>query len=305
MTLAAPQLSVLIGRVSTVEPERILEVLAALRLQDMVEEHEVIVVDRRQDALSARMAREFPEVRLLPCAGDVPLPAMHDLALENARGEIVVVTEDHCVAAPAWLRGIVDAFRHHPQAACIAGAVENGTADEPVDRATYLCEYAEFTPPIAEGPGARLCGVNVAYRRSVLLAVPGELRRGRFWDDGVQAYLRRRGDLLVASNHIRVEHRKRIPLRTFVAQRLAYSRQFAGLRFPPHAWLRRGAAALATPLLPLLLVLRLARSVLRSPQVARQARTCIPQLLLFYAAWAVGEFLGYAGGPGTALAEVE
>lgn len=305
MTLARPGLSVLIGRVSTIEPQRILEVLQALRTQDTAEDYEVIVVDRRQDEISARIAREFPAVRVLPCDSTLPLPAMCDLALASARGEVVVVTEDHCVPAPSWLRSISDAFHEYPAAAGIAGAVVNGTAERAIDRATYLCEYAEFTPPIEEGTGGPLCGVNVAYRREVLLEVPVGLRRGRFWDSGVQSHLRDAGALLVATNRIRIEHRKRIPLGAFIAQRMAYSRQFAGLRFPRRAWLRRGAAALATPLLPLLLAVRLARSSVRSPIVARQARTCVPLLVFFYCAWALGEFVGYARGPGTALVEVE
>lgn len=305
MTLAGPRLSVLIGRASTIEPERILEVLRALRIQDTADDYEVIVVDRRQDEISSRVAREFPEVRTLPCYPGLPLPAMYDLALASARGEIVVVTEDHCVPAPSWLQSIAEAFREYPAAAGIAGAVVNGTPARAVDRATYLCEYARFTPPIEEGPDAPLCGVNVAYRRAALLGVPAELRRGRFWDSGVQPHLRASGALLVSTNRILIEHRKSIPLRTFAAQRVTYSRQFAGLRFPPRAWLRRGAAALATPLLPLLLAVRLVRSSWRSQMVARQAWTCAPLLVLFYFAWALGEFVGYARGPGTALAEVE
>jgi len=305
MTVPEPRLSVLIGRVSTVEPERIVEVLRALRLQETEEDHEVIVVDRSQDGFSARIARDFPEVRILSCDRSLPLPAMHDLALAAARGEIVIVTEDHCVPTSSWLHNISDEFRRYPAATGISGAVENGTSDGVVDRATYLCEYARFTPPIEEGTSAPLCGVNVAFRREALLRVPVELRRERFWDCGVQPYLREAGALLVATNRIRIEHRKRIPLRLFVAQRLAYSRQFAGLRFPPRAWLRRGAAALGTALLPLLLTARLVGYSLRSPTVARQASNCAPLLLLFYLVWAMGEFVGYTRGPGTALADVE
>lgn len=298
-------MSVLIGRVSAVEPERVLEVLEALRAQDFTEEFEVIVVDRRQDELSTRIAREYPEVRRLPCDVNLPLPAMRNLALEAAQGEIIVVTEDHCVPGASWLRSVSESFREHPEAAAIAGTVENGAITDAVDRATYLCEYADFTPPIAEGPTARICGINVAYRRKVLLQSPVELRRERFWESALHPYLLRQGATLIATNRIRIEHRKRIPLRTFLAHRMTYSRQFAGLRFPPGAWLRRVAAALATPLLPLLLVARFMRSVARSPLVARQAPSAAPFLIVFYFAWALGEFVGYARGPGSALAQVE
>jgi hypothetical protein len=45
--------------------------------------------------------------------------------------------------------------------------------------------------------------------------------------------------------------------------------------------------------------------MVRSPQVARQASSAAPLLLIFYVVWAVGEFVGYLRGPGSALAEVE
>ena len=305
MKLGEPLVSVLIGRVSTIEPGRIIEVLQALRAQDLAAAHEVIVVDRRQDEWTERMAREFPEVRLLPCDAGLPLPAMRNLALEAAAGEFVVVTEDHCVPGPTWLRTVSDVFREHPSATAIAGAVENGSTASAVDAATYLCEYAEFTPPIVDGPSERLCGVNIAYRRAALLQVPVELRRGAFWETAVDPYLRRSGATLLATNRLRVEHRKRIPLRSFLAHRFAYSRQFAGSRFPPRSWLRRAVAATLAPALPIVLVARMARSAARSPAVARALPAAAPFLLVFFVAWALGELVGYSCGPGSALAEVE
>lgn len=295
----------LIGRVSTIEPERILEVLQALQDQDVAGEFEVIVVDRIQDSLSTEIAQAHPTFNVMRCGERLPLPAMRNMALEAARGEIVVVTEDHCVPGTTWLRQIEQSFGEHPEAAAIAGTVENGTSTLAVDRATYLCEYAEFTPPIEPGVTDHLCGVNIAYRREALMQVPVELRRERFWEASVHPWLLKRGAALIATNGIRIEHRKRIPFAKFLAHRMAYSRQYAGLRFPAQAWLRRVTAALATPLLPLLLAARLLRSMVRSPQVARQASSAAPLLLIFYVVWAVGEFVGYLRGPGSALAEVE
>ena len=102
--------SVLIGRVSKLEAARIVDTLCALREQQPAVSHEVIVADRLNDAVSRRIERDFPEVRLLGFPPDASLPALRTAALVAARGRFAVVTEDHCVPARDWLAQIVRAF---------------------------------------------------------------------------------------------------------------------------------------------------------------------------------------------------
>src|SRR5262249_10978123 len=92
-----PRFSILIGRVSTEDSDRVLELLDALRQQDGSPAYEVIVADRRLDWITELIRDNYPEVRLLLCAAETPLPELRTRALECARSEYVVVTEDHCV----------------------------------------------------------------------------------------------------------------------------------------------------------------------------------------------------------------
>ena len=70
-----PLFSILIGRVSTEDGERIIETLESLRNQDAPLTREVIVVDRLDDAVSKVIGARFPEVKLLPCGRNASLPA--------------------------------------------------------------------------------------------------------------------------------------------------------------------------------------------------------------------------------------
>jgi len=80
---------------------------------------------------------------------------------------------------------------------------------------------AALAPPIAEGRGAPLAGMNTLYRRRVLDACAPETLTGGFWETTVHPRLRAKGELLVASDRIRVVHLKRFSLRLFAGQRYA------------------------------------------------------------------------------------
>ena len=299
-----PYFSVLIGRASTEDVRRILEVLDALRLQDCREPYEVIVVDRCDDALSRIVDESYPEVHLLRCRADLSLPQMRALALQAARAPHVIVTEDHCVPATGWLQQFARLIREYPRAVAIGGCVENGLTQNTLDWATYLCEYASAASPFAEGPCTELTGVNVAYTRRVLSALPAQQLEQGFWELTVHPLLNSRGDLLIVSDTPVVYHRKRFSLRHFLRQRLAYSRYFAGARFGRRR-LARALAAVSSPALPVLFAARLMREMRTRRRFKGPALRAAPYLALFFLAAAAGELIGYVSGPGTALGTLE
>ena len=300
-----PLFSVLIGRVSTEDGDRILETLASLQAQEGGLTHEVIVVDRLHDAVSGAIRVRFPQVRLLPCEAGLSLPRMRAQALAVAQGSLILVTEDHCVPPRSWLLDFHQIAQDQPDAAVIAGCVENGVTERALDWATFLCEYAAFSPPIAEGYGGALAGMNVMYRRRALADCPPELLTKGFWETTLHPWLAARGEKLLASNRIRIFHCKRFSWRLFAAQRYVYSRYYAGIRFPRERRLLRWTAALATPVLPVLLTWRLFRAAQQKPSLAGHAQRALPYLFGFFVIWAVGEAVGYLRGPANALEAIE
>src|SRR6476620_4073492 len=75
--------SVLVGRVSKREGARILDLLSAMRRQNPAIRHEIIVADRLNNEVSARIAANFPEVTLIPCTGETALPGLRAAALAS------------------------------------------------------------------------------------------------------------------------------------------------------------------------------------------------------------------------------
>jgi len=302
---APPTFSVLIGLVGTVERERILETLAALRAQRGAPTWETILADRRNDEVSDRIRREFPEAHLLPCEAATPLPELRARALDRARGRWIVVTEDHCVPGPDWLACIASAFAEAPPGtAAVGGCVENGVRDTPFHHATFLCEYASLLPPVAEGVVGDLPGMNVAYTRTALASIEPHLLRESFWETAVHQRFRDDGLRLVSRNAIVVVHSKRFNFPLFARQRYLYSRNYAGRRFHRRARFRRFAACAGSAVLPVVLLARIVRSV-RAKRDDLPLVAAMPWLAVFVLIWAWGEAVGYAFGPGNALAQIE
>jgi hypothetical protein len=303
--VAAPAFSILIGRVSTEDERRVLETLDALRSQDGAMTHEVILVDRRNDAVTDLIRHRYPDVRVIVCEREASLPLMRTMALQEATAPYVVVTEDHCVPPRNWLCAFGEALAQYPAADAIAGCVENGVTERALDWATYLCDYAAFAPPVPDGANAHIAGMNVVYRRAALARVPRERLERGFWETTLHPLLAKRSGSLVSTNAVRIRHCKRFSLRLFSVQRFIYSRYFAGMRFAPHERLQRTLAAGMTLGLPPLLLWRLVRVIGARAPLRAPALRALPYLILFYLIWAAGEIVGYARGPGAALREIE
>ena len=298
--------SILIGLVSTEDRARVLETLDALRGQRAAPPYEVVIADRRHDDISERIRADYPEVRLIPCTPGTSLPELRTVALDHARGDIIVVTEDHCVPSPDWLVGIVRALQEAPPGTvAVGGCVENGACETGLDWATFLCEYSAFTEPVTEGEAADLPGMNVAYRASELLGIEREALTSGFWETTVHPRLRASGAKLYSTNAIKLHHSKKFSFGLFARQRFFYSRYYAGRRFGRSQAAQRLAACCLAPLLPPLLLVRMARSTLAKPRLRGPFLRALPGLALFVLIWAAGEMAGYAVGPGDALARIE
>jgi len=305
-SLTGVTFSIVIGLVSTEDRERILETLDALRNQRGDHSFEVILADRRDDRVSAVIRRDYPEVRLIDCPAETSLPELRTIALDQAQGAFLAVTEDHCVPSADWLDAVSMAFREAPDGTvAVGGCVENGVADRALDWATFLCEYSACLPPVAEGPAQSLPGMNVVYRRKAL----AELERSRlirgFWETTVHPELLRRGLTLYSTNRVVMNHSKKFSFRLFVHQRFLYSKYFAGIRFERGQIFRRAAAAALSLLLPAVLLCRIAGQVWRKRRHKMKLLVALPALSLFVVIWSLGEMAGYVAGAGDALSRIE
>jgi Glycosyl transferase family 2 len=298
--------SIVIGRVSTEDSRRILETLDALRAQQGSLAYEVIIADRQLDTITELLCNEYPEACVLRCAAETSLPELRTLAFERARGDYIVITEDHCVPPDNWLASIFEAFRVAPEGTvAVGGAIENGVCDTALDWATFLCEYAAYVPPIQSGPARALPGMNVAYRRSAIAELDRTVLLRGFWETTVHPLLAQMGFIFYLSNEMRILHKKKFSFRLFARQRFLYSRYYAGLRFADTQLAARWAMCALTLALPPLLLVRTLGNLMNKKRLLPQLARALPLMIAFVLIGTWGEVVGYSRGPGDALSRIE
>jgi glycosyltransferase involved in cell wall biosynthesis len=138
------------------------------------EEFEVLVVDDGSvpppDALFARYANSLP-LRTFRTRGLGPARA-RNLALQNARGDYAVFTDDDCAPQPHWLRAYQQAFEQTPGAG-LGGRIVDAPENSLFGRASqalvaFLYEYFEASHPLSF-----FCSNNLAFPRDRLLELGG------------------------------------------------------------------------------------------------------------------------------------
>ncbi len=108
-----------------------------------------------------------PRLRVIAGPGESVF-ALRARGIALARGEIVAITEDHCIPAPDWAGELVAAHARHPEAVAIAGAVANGSTKDPWDWANFLLTFAEHMPPVDDRPAKRAPSVaNGSFKRAL------------------------------------------------------------------------------------------------------------------------------------------
>lgn len=294
-----PQFSIVIAAVNGYAP--LAGCLAAVERIPERDRAEVIVVDRCN--VGRRIKREFPATTVLLVAPDMTIPEMRSLGMRASRGEWVIVTEDHCEPRPDWLRQFAAAAETGPWDV-IAGAVENGRRERLVDWAAFFTEYSDYLAPRPSGETANLPGMNTAYRRAALAAVPG-LIEASLWETFLHARLREAGARLYAASDVVLDHCKSFGFREFLVQRFYLARSFAGMRLRGAALPKRVAYGLAAPALLAILPYRTFTRVWRKGRYRRELLLSAPILVSFFASWAVGECVGYLFGEGDASRKVE
>ncbi len=129
-----PKVSVIIASVNGFPA--IAECLTALVNQQCDFDFEIIIADRTQDGTTEYISTHFPRIKLIKLDHPCGIPEMRAIAMAEASGEFLVITEDHCIAPENWLAKIVEA--HGAGYEVIGGAVENACTLRLVDWAVFF-----------------------------------------------------------------------------------------------------------------------------------------------------------------------
>lgn len=213
-------------------------------------------------------------------------------ALRVATGDIVAILEDRGIPRPDWA---ATACRLHAEPAAVIGGAIEPTPGRLLEWALHVCDFSRYVLPLAHGPAAWVSDVNVTYKRRALSATR-HLWSDRFHEPAVHWELERRGETLLLSPDLVVEHRRRPkPIGRVLAERFHWGRLFGYIRAGELTGWRRTALVLSAPLVPVVVAWRHARVWRRRGETARFV-AALPIILALLVAWAIGEAIGTATG---------
>ncbi|MEC4888442.1 MAG: glycosyltransferase [Nitrospira sp.] len=289
-----PELSVVIG--SHNAEASVAACLDAMQQQCAEGRAEIIVVDNSTDGTTAIVTAQFPGVRLLSTAPEQWVPELWEAGIRASRGPIIALTTAHCVPDGEWMAEILAAHRES-DAAGIGGAIENEASSGIVDWAVYFCRYAKYMKPFAPYYIHDIPADNASYKRWALDRCT-DVRVSGFWEPDVHAKLIADGCRLLMTPRIGVRHMRSFTFRAFMRQRFWHGRQFGSSNARRLPAAVRLVHIVAAPLIPFLMLSRIARQVLRRKRHRAQLLLAMPVTLLFLASWAAGECTGYVAPTG-------
>jgi hypothetical protein len=307
----SPVLSIVVGIVSdTTEAvpraDLLIDCLEALTKQVDAPPYEIIVPHLEHvEGLDAAKTR-FPDVRFLPMPDVVARVGgreHHDVlrarGLAAAGGELIGLLEDHARPDPHWAASVVAA--HRQGHAAVGGAIENGI-DRALNWAVYYCDFGRYQNPVPVGDTLSASDANVTYKRSELERVRAVWEQ-TFNEIVVNDALRSAGKTIALDPQAIVyQNRRGLSLGAAVRERFSWGRSYAATRRSMLTVPQRLAYAALSPILPVVLLTRMARTSWRRGSFATFGRA-VPLIGMLLVTWSAGEGVGYLLGvkPGSAM----
>jgi hypothetical protein len=234
----------------------------------------------------------YPGVTFVAAPPDATIPQLRASGMSETSGDIVALTEDHCVADDAWLETLRRTAKG--PADVVGGGMGNAQRQRATDWAAYFAEYGFYAETRSDSRGERgpllLTAANVAYSRRVLPEVVACASNGS-WENVAHDRLRATGSMLEFTHSAVVYQNKNYGFFQFCVERFEHGRDFARARLIEEGSGRRISLLYRVPFLPPLLTWRVARSA--APSRWLTFLRVLPLTFAFLTAWSIGEAAGY------------
>lgn len=277
--------------------------LASVESQARTFGAEVIVVACGAKDYAERIARKFPWARVVHRSQRETVPELRRHGVLEAKGDIVAIIEEHCIAGDDWLRQAGEGHQRGDYGAVGGPVVDNNYA-RLRDWVVYFVEYNGSMPPFPDGPALDLNGANIAYKRSILLANQ-HLLAGCYWEASLHPSLLANNVKFLSLPDMKVHHSGPFNFGYYLEQRYLFSRAFAGSRGKNMPASRKLIYLAAAPLIPAVLLARMAARVWQKQCRPGKFIMASPLIAIALFAYVWGEWVGYLAGPGDALLRVE
>jgi hypothetical protein len=281
----SPELTIVVAIAE--DAEMVSECIAALRRACDRIDTEILVVDASPDHVGASRCVEYPEVRILTMPEGTLVPLLWGAGLREARGSVVAFTIGQCVVEQGWARAMLDGIASG--AAGAGGRFDLQRGSGATVRATFYLRYSAWLA-LPSGPAREIAGDNAAYDRASLRAVERKHDTG-FWEVDVHARFRELGKGLALVDGATARFGGKISLRAMAGRRFAHGRHSGAFRVE-QGIRTRWQMVLGAPLVPAVLLLRVARRVARVPAHWWSFLTSLGAFIVLATAWAMGEAIG-------------
>ena len=265
-------------------------------------EAEVVVVVPDSESYAARIADQYHWIQVVK-SPETKVPALRRHGVEQANGEFIAVIEEHCSAAEDWLATAISALASGEYSA-VGGPVVDYNYENLRDWTVYFCEYNGALPPFAHGETGNLNDANIAYPRSVLIEHKSLLDDG-YWPMTLHGTMLAEGHKMLSVPEMVVYHRGPFPFRYYLGQRFLFSRAYTGVRAQNRSALWRLTYLVAAPILPAILLARIALRVYSKRCHIGKFIVSLPLTIVALVVLVAGEWIGCLLGPGDALSKVE
>jgi Glycosyl transferase family 2 len=252
---------------------------------------EIIVAGVSNKAVRS-FATDYAEVRFVASGEPLPKAMLLQRAIDQATGEIIVVTEPDCWFPPDWAGRLRQA--HDSGFAVIGGAVEYGGAGTIAGWACFLADYGPFLRPAFRQVSGPLAGNHISYKRSALSQAVcpqrGYVKTFLLWD------LERQGVACLFDPELVIFCAPHSRPWQFARRYYANAREFAAARAADFSGASRISHIATTPALPLLLLFRRVRAIWPKRKHRKRLLQSLPLIAGFVLCWSAGELAGYLRG---------
>ena len=289
---AAPRLSVVLA---TDEYDTIRPVISALQRQACPEDIEPVIVlpASTRDGVRFEELTRFPHVQIVPVDAVGSLAAARAAGVRAASAPIVFIGETHTYPQAGWAEALLGQFEQ-PWTAVVP-AIGNANPTGAVSWAAYLFDYGSwgFDRPAGEMSDPLI--YNTAYRRTALLELGDQLASAldphaeELWPQ-----LRARGHRAFFAPSARILHLNVARFGSLVSEKFCVGVVLGMFRSRTWSWPRRAAYLLASPLIPFVLLFRIAHGT-RRLRPANLPIGTVPAMVIGAIAKTVGEIAGYIG----------
>jgi hypothetical protein len=248
---------------------------------------EILVVDGSAASDLDVIRQRFSSTRFIAMPRGTLVPALWGRGLRDARGRIVAFTIAQCRVGAGWARSLIDGIRSG--ASGVGGPLDVLPGTSATGRATFYLRYSAWLGS-PDGPVQEIAGDNAAYDHAALRAVQSDAAEA-FWEVEAHARFRESGRSLIMHSGAKAWFTDDTALATMAARRFAHGRHSGAFR------VRRGIRTrwqmvAGAPLVPVVLLVRVARRVARARGHVLRFVTSLGAFLVLAVAWAAGEAIG-------------